>query len=111
MRVFPSSDDMGKMQREKGARAERQIVHILQEYGIDARRGQVFNGEPDVMSSLPIHIEVKRQETTKIHEWMKQSQEQNRGLIPTVVHRRSREDWLITMKFEDFLQLLKGEQK
>ena len=101
---------MSKMQREKGANAEREVVHILNRYGIPSRRGQVFNHEPDIVDDTPIHWEVKRQETTKIGEWYRQSAEQCRGKIPVVVHRRSREDWMITMKLEDFLKLWKGEQ-
>ena len=97
---------MGKSQRNKGYRGEVEIVKILQSHGISAKRGLVFCHEPDVVTDLPIHIEAKRQETTKIHEWMKQSTEQCRGKIPTVVHRRSREDWLITMRFEDFLNII-----
>ena len=99
---------MSKAQRNKGANAEREVSGILNSYGIEARRGQVFNHQPDVITDLPIHIEVKRQETTKIHEWMKQSKEQCRGKFPAVVHRRSREKWLITMEFEDFLKLITG---
>ena len=98
---------MGKAQRDKGARAEREVAKILTEQGFPARRGMVFIKEPDIIcDSLPLHFECKFQEKTKIHEWMKQSTEQNRGLIPTVVHRRSREDWLITMRFEDFLNFI-----
>ena len=98
---------MGKSQRNKGAGGEREVVHLLLRYGIFARRGQCFDGEPDIVTGFPFHLEVKRQETTKIHEWMRQSVEQCRpGKKPAVVHRRSREDWLITMKFEDFLEAL-----
>ena len=97
---------MGKSERNKGAAGEREVVHILEAYGIKARRGQVFFCEPDIVTDLPIHLEIKRQETTKIHEWMRQSCDQCRGKYPTVIHRRSREQWLITMKFEDFLYLM-----
>jgi hypothetical protein len=101
---------MGKSQRDKGANAEREVVHILEAFGIEARRGQVFNGEPDIVSDFPLHLEIKRQETTKIHEWMRQSVSQCRpGKIPAVVHRRSREDWLITMNFKELLQWLNNQ--
>ena len=96
---------MGKTQRNKGAAGEREIVHILIDHGIWARRGQCFDGEPDIVTGFPFHLEVKRQETTKIHEWMKQAVEQCRpGKRPAVVHRRSRDEWLITMRFNDFLE-------
>ncbi len=97
---------MGKAQREKGRRGEVEVVKILQAHGITAKRGMVFLKEPDVITDLPIHVECKRAERTEIGKWMAQSVEQCRGKIPTVVHRRSREDWLITMKFEDFLNII-----
>ena len=102
---------MSKAQRDKGARGERQVSQILNDYGFNSRRGMVFVKEEDIVSDLPIHFECKFQERTSIHEWMKQSVEQCRGKIPTVVHRRSREEWLITMKFEDFLKLIGGNKQ
>ena len=104
---------MGRSQRTKGANAEREVVHIMTEYGIEAKRGQCFNHEPDIVADdFPLHVEVKRQETTKIHDWYKQATEQCRdGKLPAVVHRRSREDYLITMKFTDFLEVLYGKRK
>lgn len=100
---------MGKSQRNKGANGEREVAAILREHGIEARRGQVFNHEPDIVSDTILHFEVKRQETTKLGEWFRQSESASGEKIPSVVHRRSRESWMITMRFEDFLRLWKGE--
>ncbi len=104
---------MSKSQRNKGANAEREVVHILQAHGYTARRGQCFDREPDVVcrdgAFEHIHIEVKRQETTQLPAWFAQSQDACRGdEVPCVVHRRSREAWKITMGFEDFLRILDG---
>lgn len=101
---------MSKAQRDKGARGEREVSGILNDYGFESRRGNVFYREEDVMTNLPIHVEVKRAERTEIPKWMKQSREQCRGKIPTVVHRRSREEWLITLPFEEFLKLIGGNK-
>ena len=59
------------------------------------------------MIGLPgVHVECKRCETTKIHEWMEQAKrDAKEGLIPAVFHRRSREEWLVTMPAEAFLAL------
>jgi len=100
---------MSKMQRNKGANAEREIVHILEEHGFKARRGQVFNGEPDVICpSLPFHWEVKRQERISINEWRKQSVSAcKENEIPLVVFRRSREEWQVLISLSDLLPILK----
>lgn len=100
---------MGKNQRTKGANFERDVAKLIQSYGWQARRGQVFNHEPDIITDMPIHVEAKRQETTKIHEWFAQSKSACGDKIPTVVHKRSRDDILITLRFEDFMKLLRGD--
>lgn len=103
---------MSKMQRNKGANAEREVVHILEEYGFPARRGQVFNGEPDIICPmLPFHFEVKRQETLKINDWWKQSVSAAGNEIPTVVFRRSHEPWKVVISLTDLLTILKEANK
>ena len=98
---------MGKSQREKGANAEREVTYILQAHGINARRGQVFNHEPDIVTDTHLHIEIKRQETLKINDWWRQSvSASGEDEIPTVVFRRSREDWKITLSLTDFLSIV-----
>ena len=94
----------GKGSRAKGKNAELEVAKILREYGYDAHRGKVFYGEPDIVGVPRLHIEVKRQEQLKLKDWLIQSESQKReDEFATVVHRKNREDWLITMKFEDFL--------
>ena len=43
---------MGKMQREKGKRGERELAGILRDYGYNCRRGQQYcgtSGDADVI--------------------------------------------------------------
>lgn len=105
---------MSKMQRDKGKVGEREVVNILKAHGYAARRGQQFsgaNGDPDVVSELPLHIEVKRQEVYKLDDWYEQSCNDARdGETPIVVFRKSRSNWKVMLDFEDFLNLIKGEK-
>ncbi len=67
---------MGKMQREKGKRGERELAGTLRKYGFDSHRGQQYsgvNGDADVVGLPGIHVEVKRVERLNISEAMKQS--------------------------------------
>ena len=102
---------MGRKEREKGKRGEREVANILKEHGYDARRGQQFsgkNGDADVVGMDGYHIEVKFCETTKIWEWYEQSRGDARdGEVPFVVFRRSREGWMVALSFEDFLKVIK----
>lgn len=86
-------------------------MKILESFGFMARRGQVWNGEPDIVCPvLPIHWEVKRHETLSINQWFAQAEEYASHLIgkkfPVVVYRQSRHPWMVTLKAKDFMQLL-----
>lgn len=95
---------MGLSQRTKGANAEREVAHIFLSHGHEARRGQVFNGEPDVIVDLPIHVEVKRQEKLSLPAWIRQSEAAAKeGETPVVIFRQNRGKWYITMELEEFL--------
>lgn len=96
--------------RQKGARGEREVAYLLRERGYKARRGQQYagaSGDPDVIGIPGVHIEVKFVEKLNIHNAMKQSRHDARDdEIPVVIHRRSREKWLVTMDFERWLDLI-----
>lgn len=103
---------MSKMQREKGKRGEREVAQILREHGYaDSRRTAQYAGvtadSSDVVGLAGYHIEVKRQETTHIHEWIAQSERDAGTDIALVVHRRSGDPWYVTLKFEEFLEAIK----
>lgn len=99
---------MGRSAQRKGADGERELANVLKEYGFPVRRGQVFNHESDMVGLDKIHPEVKRVEKLNVVTAMKQaiqeSQIRNDGL-PTVFHRRNREEWLVTMRLTDWIEL------
>jgi len=100
---------MGKSQREKGKRGEREVARILRNRGLDAKRGVQYQGSPDSpdVTGLPgYHVEVKFVERLDLRRAIEQSKaDAGEDEVPVVVHRRSREPWNITMSFEDFLDL------
>ena len=64
---------MGKSQREKGKRGERELAGRLRDHGYDCRRGQQFcgaSGDADVTGLPGIHIECKRVERLNLQEAM-----------------------------------------
>lgn len=100
----------GKTSQRKGADAEREIVSILQAHGYPAQRGGSlsYGSVPDVCGLDGLHLEIKRHERLNLHAAYKQSQldaQRFRDGRPVVVHRRSREPWLITMALIDFLEI------
>ncbi len=97
--------------RAKGARGELELAAQLKEWGFDARRGQQFSGggdSPDVIHNLgPFHLECKRVESGNLYKWMAQAKRDAAATkMPLVVHRRTREEWVVVMRLEDLLRLM-----
>lgn len=96
--------------KQKGARGEREWAEYLREQGVEARRGQQFCGtpdSPDVISSMPIHWEVKRVEALNVPQAMARAvQDAGTDKPAAMAHRRNRGDWLITMRAADLLPVL-----
>lgn len=101
--------------RQKGSAGERELANTLKGYGYDCRRGQQFcgaNGDADVVGLPGIHIECKRVERLNIHDAMNQSiRDAKPDEIPTVMHRKNRTSWLVTMQMEDFIKIYEGRHK
>jgi len=102
---------MSRKEREKGKRGEREVATILRSHGFPGRRTSQYAGHTedssDVVGLDGFHLEVKRQEKTRIFEWYEQAkrdaEEKN---IPMVVFRRSGENWFALLDFEDLLDVL-----
>ena len=96
--------------KNKGRVGEREFAKFLRAHGFsEARRGQQYSGiEGEDVVGLPgYHIEVKRVERLNIHDTMNQSIRDADNQIPIVAHRKNRTEWLVTMRAEDFLELVR----
>lgn len=100
---------MGKSQREKGKRGEREFAALCRDQGYNARRGQQYcgaNGDADVVGLPGIHIEVKRVERLDLLGAMSQARtDAKAGEIPIVAHRKDKAEWLVTMTAADWFKL------
>ena len=107
----------GKRSRDKGKRGEREVAKIFRDAGYPARRSVQYNGRPgtaaDVIGVPGMHLEIKFVEKESVRAWYKQAErdaaaspEQKK---PVVVHRKSREPWLVTLSLEDFVRLLEPD--
>lgn len=100
---------MGKSQRDKGKRGERELAALLRGYGYDCRRGQQYcggNGDADVVGLPGIHIEVKRVERLNVYEaFMQAVRDCREDEMPVVFHRRSGQGWRCTLSLDAFMAL------
>lgn len=97
--------------KQKGARFERNLASLLREQGYDARRTAQYCGASgdaaDVVGLPGIHIEAKHQETMRLYDWMEQAKRDSGGTgrLPAVFHKKNNAEILVTMRFDDWMQL------
>ena len=101
---------MGKASRDKGKRGERMLARFLREHGYDCRRTSQYCGNTgdasDVIGLPGMHIECKFVERLDIRGALQQAiHDAKPELIPILFHKRSREEWLVTIRAEDFMKI------
>jgi hypothetical protein len=104
---------MGKMSRDKGARFERLLASRFREYGYKAKRTAQHcgnTGDAADVDGLPgIHVEAKAVEAMRLYDWMAQAKRDatagGKGDLPAVFHKKNNCPILVTMEFEDFMQI------
>lgn len=106
--------ERGKMpinSKQKGARFERQVAGMFKDFGYPAFRTAQYEGKTgdcaDVEGVPYIHIEAKHQEKMKLYDWIAQAvrDSKKKGKKPVVIHKANNKDVLVTMRFEDWIEL------
>lgn len=100
--------------RTKGKVGELEFSQFLKDRGIEARRGQQYEGgsdSPDVIAGgcmAGIHIEVKRVQSGNPYNWFEQAcTDADLCKTPVVAHRRNGKPWLVILDARDFINLLR----
>ncbi len=97
--------------RNKGKVGEREFAKFLRSHGFAARRGVQYHGgedSPDICcADLPYHVEVKRVERLNLRDAVAQAAGDSRGKPWLVAHRWNLGPWLVTLRAEDFLALVR----
>jgi Holliday junction resolvase len=99
--------------KQKGARFERELASRLREHGYNARRTAQYCGNTgdasDVVGLPGLHIEAKHQETMRLYEWVAQAKRDAAAgggeKLPAVFHKKNNASILVTMEFDDFMNL------
>lgn len=104
---------MGRRERDKGARGERELAAVLTAAGFPATRGRQHHGgadAPDVRCDhLPgLHLESKRCERLSVYAALAQAAEDAGDRVPVVCHRRNGREWVAILRLEDLLDLIKA---
>lgn len=99
--------------RAKGQQFEREIAEDLRSSGLDknARRmmmsGAMEDLKSDIITSLPIHFECKRQESWNVDKYYEQALSgKKQQEIAVVVMKKSRKEAMTLLSWKDFIWLL-----
>ena len=95
----------GRASRNKGAEGERNVAKKLQNMGhADARRGQVFNHQPDIIGVRGVLIEVKNHEKPP-NIWNAYAQAKDRAApdeIPVAICHYDYGPYLLAVDLDDY---------
>lgn len=104
--------------RRKGIRGELEWRNwLIENLDQHARRGfgQSYGGScrPDVETSIEgLHFEVKCVESLNVGKaYLQALRDAKPGHIPIVVHKKSRQPWMITLKADDIFEFAKIIEK
>jgi len=107
---------MGRMSRNKGAGAERELSKRLTKL-LKLPEGSVYRSRQycgaggdhgDVLGVPGVHVECKRQEsgTTTLYKWLDQSiEDSTQGDIPVVMHRMNLRQWIVVVELDELVNL------
>lgn len=103
--------------KRKGKVGELELAHYLQDHGYKgARRSVQYNGKAenakcDVLGMNGFHVECKRVEKLNLERACEQAQrDAENNDIPIVIHRKNRKPWYVTIKLDDFLNILEEQR-
>lgn len=101
---------MGKKSRDKGARAERQGVAVLQDAGFAAERVPLsgaargrFGGDisaPLLGKDRRIEVKVRARGFKQIYDWLTPE-------VDYLFHKSDRNEWLVTLRLRDGIEIAK----
>ena len=102
---------MSAFSRRKGAAGEREFINtFLRPFWPKACRNidQYSDDKRDCLNVAGCHWQIKRQETTKVWEWIAQTEDEAAPTdLPIVAFRRNRSKWYCVVEAEELIALLR----
>jgi hypothetical protein len=97
--------------KSKGSRFEREVAEFFKTtFECEAYRSQQYcgaNGDGDVTTNLPIHVECKRVEALSLYSALAQSKEDAKpGTIPLVIHKKNNKPSVLIVELDNLTKLI-----
>lgn len=105
---------MSATERAKGVRGEQEVASLLRSFDLPCDRTVQNSGfyvRGDLTGVEGYHLEVKRQETLRLPQWLRQAEEEAGDNVPIVCHRQNRGEWYATLPLRDLARLMAGNRR
>jgi len=108
---------MGRYQREKGKRGEREVVALFKEQGFQAERTSQYCGRSSDSSDVRVkglhdfNIESKLGYSSRLDSWYEKALEEAPDKTPLIFHRRDAGTWLCTVSADWLIGVLAHAKK
>jgi Holliday junction resolvase len=104
---------MSRSQRLKGAAGERELAEILSDalgFVVKRKLGQARDGGHDIETGR-FRWEVKRRKKIAVYDFMDQIEKacEEGQQVPIVAMRADGKDWLVMMRLEDAMLMIRNE--
>lgn len=96
---------MGKKSKRKGNRAEREVVRLLKDLGINAKRVPIsgaaegFKGDVVIDDRITAEVKIRASGLKTVYSWFTQ---------PVLFMRTNKRPWLVVMDVNTFVKLWKN---
>ena len=97
---------MAMRSRRKGKTGELELAQFLRTRGTNESGRQGGAGSPDVIGLDRWHIECKRCERGSLYDLLDQAIEEAGELLPVVMHRKNKREWVAILSLDAFLELM-----
>jgi Holliday junction resolvase len=87
---------VARSERRKGIAGELEVRDVFRAHGFDCDRTPNSGGlriRGDLIGTVPVHVEVKRQERLQLWQWLAQAERDAGAAAYVVAFRRSRGGW------------------
>jgi Holliday junction resolvase len=100
---------MSRSERDKGTRGELEVRDVFRAFGFDCDRTPNSGGlriKGDLIGTVPVHVEVKRQERLQLPLWLRQARADAGAAVPVVAFRQNRGEWHVALTLQAFAAIL-----
>lgn len=97
---------MGKSQRDKGQRREREFAKLIGGHRVPLSGAQEHYGNDVIGMGLKFEVKARKEGFKQIYDWINDEREKPDALAL----KADRKDWLVVLPLNKFMELMRDER-